>query len=130
VSVSIPERRYDLIAEILAEAVAGAPDDADGAARQVARATGRRMGGEWAGARAADVVAALDGLGYRPEADADGRVALNNCPFQALAARHTSLVCGLNHTFVTGLLEGLEATGVHARTAPRVGACCVEVTPG
>ena len=70
---------------------------------------------------------ALHGLGFEPE-PASGRVLLHNCPFHALATQHTELVCGLNHAFLTGLLAGLPATGVHAELAPHPGRCCVELT--
>lgn len=127
VSVSIPARRYELIGEILAEAVAADPADVGHAARQVARATGQRIGRETTAPRQAKALAVLDGLGYRPEADAGGPVELNNCPFRALAARHPSLVCGLNQAFVTGLLEGLAVTDVHVRPVSRSRGCCVEL---
>jgi predicted ArsR family transcriptional regulator len=52
---------------------------------------------------------------------------LHNCPFHALAARHTALVCGLNHAFLTGLLTGLHATHRQAVLEPRPGRCCVEL---
>jgi predicted ArsR family transcriptional regulator len=55
-------------------------------------------------------------------------VILRNCPFHALATRHTELVCGINHAFVTGLVGGLGASGVRSRLVPRPGACCVELT--
>jgi hypothetical protein len=38
-------------------------------------------------------------------------------------------VCGLNHAFVSGLLDGLGAAGVQARLVPRPGACCVRLSP-
>jgi hypothetical protein len=41
--------------------------------------------------------------------------------------RHTALVCGLNHAFVAGIVEGLGDARVEARLAPRPGACCVEL---
>jgi len=125
VSVTIPERRYQLIAEILAEAVAGDPTHADRAAAESAHRRGAALG---AALRDSSVVAVLDGLGFEPEPVEQALVVLHNCPFHALAARHTSLVCGLNHAFLTGLIDGLGATGIHARLAPHPGRCCVELT--
>jgi predicted ArsR family transcriptional regulator len=125
-SVTIPERRYQLIAEILADAVAEDPAHVDDAAHRHAGRRGRSMGAQLADG-GSDLVAALDRLGFEPRPDAGGRVLLHNCPFHALATRHTALVCGLNHAFVTGLVEGLGATGVQARLVPRPGACCVEL---
>jgi predicted ArsR family transcriptional regulator len=146
-AVTIPERRYDLIAEILADAVAEDPARADEAARRLAHRRGHDLGaGVRAGladpgadppAEGADtadpqpggceqVAAVLARLGFEPAADG-GQVRLHNCPFHALASRHTELICGLNQRFISGLVEGLEASGVEARLAPRPGACCVEL---
>jgi len=126
-AVTIPERRYDLIAEILAEAVAADPGHADDAAMQCAHRRGREIGGDLR-ADCPAVGNALERLGFEPDADGE-RVLLHNCPFHALASRHTELICGLNQRFITGLIEGLDATGVEARLAPRPDACCVELTP-
>jgi predicted ArsR family transcriptional regulator len=126
-TVTIPERRYELIAEILADAVANDPTHADDAAQRHARARGAALGAGLAPG-GGGVVDALAGLGFEPEARPDGRIVLHNCPFHALATRHTTLICGLNHAFITGLVKGLGATGVRTRLAPRPGACCVELT--
>jgi predicted ArsR family transcriptional regulator len=124
-AVTVPERRYELIAEILADAVADAPTNAGAAAYRHARRRGLAVGAQLAGSDV-DIVAALAGLGFEPQATGR-RILLNNCPFRALAARHTALVCGLNEAFVTGLVEGLGATDMRARLVPRPGACCVEL---
>jgi predicted ArsR family transcriptional regulator len=127
ITVTIPERRYQLIAEILAAAVADDPAHADRAAGRHARARGQALGAALA-ADGADLTTALTRLGFEPHPTAD-RILLRNCPFHALAARHTALVCGLNHAFLAGLLDGLRATDRHARLAPRPGHCCVEIGP-
>ncbi|UQU67800.1 hypothetical protein COUCH_16650 [Couchioplanes caeruleus] len=119
-TVTIPQRQYELLADVLAESLA-----AHETPGQVARERGRRFGQAMRGA--GDVLGALAGLGFEPEAAA-GAVRLHNCPFHAVAARHTELVCGLNLSFITGLLDGL-GEDARARLAPRPGACCVEVTP-
>lgn len=120
VAVTIPERRYELIADILAEAVtAGTEPD------RVAHRRGHDLGTSLRDA-AGDVVDALADLGFEPEPDPDA-VRLYNCPFHALATRHTALVCGLNHAFVTGLLDGLGTTTLDVHLVPRPGACCVEL---
>ena len=131
VAVSIPPRRYDLVGEVLAEAV-----DRSGARRTpvveevgaVARGVGRELGAAAeevtpAGdvARAAEVLARH---GYRPELQ-DEELRLCNCPFDRLAAEHTTLVCGMNLALIEGVLEGLALDGVDARLAPSPGYCCV-----
>ncbi|WP_446212883.1 helix-turn-helix transcriptional regulator [Micromonospora sp. IBSANI012] len=125
-AVTVPERRYELIAEILADAVVDDPAHADAASRRLAGQHGRSLGTGLA-EDGCDILSALGGLGFEPRPDAQRRVLLHNCPFHALATRHTALVCGLNQAFLTGLLEGLGAADVEARLAPRPGACCVEL---
>ena len=124
VVLSVPERRYQLIAEILADAVADDPSDAERGAVRQARRQGRAVG---AAQQGTDLFAALGRLGFEPSQQ-EGRVLLHNCPFHALAARHTELVCGLNHAFLGGLVQGMQATGVRARLAPHPGRCCVELS--
>lgn len=126
VAVTIPERRYELIAEILADAVASEPTDAGQAALRLARQRGLQTGARLP-EDGGDLVSALDHLGFEPRQDADGNVVLRNCPFRVLAVRQTALVCGLNHAFVAGIVEGLGETRVEARLAPRPGGCCVRL---
>jgi predicted ArsR family transcriptional regulator len=130
-ALTIPQRRYELIAEILADAVADDPAHARDAAHRVAAGRGRELGSRLrgTGADGDHLAGALAELGFEPE-DADGgAIALRNCPFHALAERQTALVCGLNQAFVAGLLEGLEVRDVRAELAPRPGYCCVELSP-
>jgi predicted ArsR family transcriptional regulator len=128
VAVTIPERRYELIAEILADAVADDPAQADRAARQHAHQRGYDLGAQ---VRAADddIVAVLATLGFEPQPE-PGRVLLRNCPFHALAVRQAALVCGINHAFLAGFLDGAGRTDVNALLRPRPGACCVELADG
>jgi predicted ArsR family transcriptional regulator len=122
VVVTVPERRYQLIAEILAAAVADDPGHADIAATDHAQRRGLALG-----SGCADLSAALTVLGYEPEPEG-GAVVLRNCPFHALAALHTALICGLNQAFLTGLLDGMGVTDRQAVLAPATGRCCVAVT--
>jgi predicted ArsR family transcriptional regulator len=124
-AVTIPPRRYELIAEILAAGIADDPTDAEAAARRRAEIHGRQLGARLA-EEGADAVAALESLGFEPHAD-KRLVLLHNCPFHALATRHTALVCGINHAFLSGVLEGL-GSEMTANLAPRPGFCCVELT--
>jgi predicted ArsR family transcriptional regulator len=126
VAVTIPERRYELIAEILADAVADDPAHAEQAAHRHALQRGRDLGAQ-VRAGDEDVVTVLAALGFEPQTE-PGRVLLRNCPFHALAARQAALVCGLNHAFLTGLLDGIGRTDVQARLEPGRSACCVELT--
>jgi predicted ArsR family transcriptional regulator len=119
-SVTVPERRYELIADILAEAVSTA-EVPDTIARRRGHDLGdqlRHLGG--------DVTEVLTGLGFEPSAT-DGTVVLHNCPFHALATRHRALVCGVNLAFLGGLIDGLGLAGLAAVLAPAPGSCCVEL---
>jgi predicted ArsR family transcriptional regulator len=127
ISVTIPERRYELIAEILADGIAAEPTNAADAAHRHAYQRGKALGGDVGASGGGDrVLGALSALGFEPIRDG-ARTLLHNCPFHALTNRHAELVCGLNHAFLRGLADGLTAD-VEVRLAPRPGACCVEFT--
>lgn len=128
-SVSLPERHYDLVGDILATAVTRADGRpiAD-VVKEVAYSEGQRVGAsapEPAAGEPLEIVSeVLSTQGYEPQ-ERDGLVVLNNCPFDSLAAKHTDLVCGLNVDYVQGLADGLGAEGVQACLEPGVGRCCV-----
>ncbi len=133
-AVSLPERRYDLAGQILAEAVDRATHEGlpvGDAVHEAATEHGRRAGAAAAappGPELARLAGALAGYGYEPRAD-PGRLVLANCPFDALAREHTRLVCGLNRAFVSGVADGLGCQGLEARLDPVPGLCCVQVRP-
>jgi predicted ArsR family transcriptional regulator len=129
-AVSLPPRRYDLVGDILATALARAGGQApqDEALHECAREEGLALGGAAATpdpslATLADV---LRGQGYEPHVRPDV-VQLSNCPFDALARKHTALVCGLNQSFVQGVADGLGSRQVTAHLEPEPGRCCVVV---
>ena len=138
VEVSIPERHYDLVGEILLDAVETAASDESptDAVRRVAADRGRQLGartrderrrGRLGPERAATVVKELLGdCGFEP-ATCDGQIVQRNCPFHRLAQRSPALVCSINHAFVDGLLDGLGASRLHAALDPDDGRCCVVV---
>jgi predicted ArsR family transcriptional regulator len=131
-AITVPERRYELIGEILADAVAGDPADARAAATRHAFDRGRAFGQAAVRSSPDELTAAeaaLAGFGFEPQRGTAAWLTLHNCPFHALADRQRELVCGLNRAFVAGVLAGLGAEGVTAQLAPRPGACCVTVGP-
>jgi len=132
-AVSLPERRYDLVGDILAAAVARAADGAslEKALSECAREEGLGVGGSAADrddpgclASLAEVLAAQ---GYEPRLE-HGAVVLANCPFDSLARKHTSLVCGLNESFVQGVADGLGCPAT-ACLEPSPERCCVTARP-
>ncbi|MGH9177920.1 MAG: helix-turn-helix transcriptional regulator [Acidimicrobiales bacterium] len=138
VEVSLPERRYDLAGRVLARAVHDAGRqriEVAEALRQAAQETGRALGREarrCLGARpgqkalTAAGCRALAEVGYEPRLEG-GEVSLANCPFHALAADYTELVCTMNRNLLEGVLDGLGHTGLTARLEPEAGMCCVKL---
>jgi predicted ArsR family transcriptional regulator len=138
-TMSVPPRQYELVGEILADAVAGNPSDARAAAEWHAADVGRKIGAvhrdqaatDVTGAATDDISAAyatLTDLGFEPRRATAGDLSLSNCPFHGLAVRHPELVCGLNEALIAGVLEGLGADGLCARLQPEPGSCCVRVS--
>jgi predicted ArsR family transcriptional regulator len=136
--VTVPPRRYDVAAELLALAVERALASGTAIAEHLAAAArehGRRLG-EAVAARLRSrpsrraVVEALESTlgdcGYEPHVVAD-EVLLRNCPFDALADRHRDLVCGMNLDMLTGLASAVPGDCVTARLEPAADACCVRL---
>jgi predicted ArsR family transcriptional regulator len=132
VSVSLPSRRYDLVGQVLADAVerslAGVPmaEALQEAARNAARVVVEAAPEAPAQEDLAAIAEVLAAYGYEPRVDAD--LVLANCPFDRLAADHRELVCGLNHAFVSAVGERLGRDHARAELDPEEGRCCVRVT--
>ncbi|MGW0424099.1 helix-turn-helix transcriptional regulator [Streptomyces sp. NPDC003015] len=141
IRVSIPDRRHEMLAGLLMEAVLteGDQESAAQAAVRTAGQHGRQLGEAQRAATRPGRLGAERGLtacermldqhGFEPVRETPTQLRLRNCPFQPLAAKATDLVCGMNHAFVTGYLQAMEITGVRAVLAPRPGECCVELCP-
>jgi predicted ArsR family transcriptional regulator len=142
ITVNIPDRRHELLADLLLDAVLTerAGENATQAAMRAAEQRGRRVGeaarhetrpGRLGAERGLTVCERLlDGYGYEPVRETPTRLRLRNCPFHPLAAKAPDLVCGMNHAFLSGCLEGLEVNGVQAVLAPEPGECCVRLGSG
>jgi predicted ArsR family transcriptional regulator len=127
--VTLPPRRYQAAAELLAEAVerSGADDLLFAAARRQGRSVAGTAGGQ------ADLIQVLAEQGYEPERR-DDSIALRNCPFHALARDFPPLVCGMNLALLEGLVEGLAEGRDRAPDVPRLApageGCCVVIDIG
>jgi predicted ArsR family transcriptional regulator len=131
VAASVPDRHYDLAAELLVSAIEAATSDGgspreallraarargQSAGESAARATGREPAGA-IGAGDAETAGGADGTGpfadfltgqgYCPVDDGGGGLVLMNCPFHRLAAGHEDVVCAMNGAFLGGASAAL-----------------------
>jgi predicted ArsR family transcriptional regulator len=125
ISVSLPERHYDLAGDVLAGAIersieTGLP--VRHTLRTVAGEAGRTRG-----AASASLPLALEENGFEPCADGDD-IVLGNCPFHRLAQKHTDIVCELNYELVRGLADGAGDVDHAVQSEPGAGRCCIRVS--
>lgn len=141
--VSLPERRYDLMGDILATAIerTAAGDDltqavSDAAhnagvitARTLRATTQLHTTPEHTESSSLESLShTLAQVGYEPET-VDDVVRLRNCPFDLLSKEHSGVVCGVNRDYVQGMLDEIGCTGVCACLEPSDGYCCVTARP-
>ena len=133
VQVILPERRYELAAQLMAEALEDKDSEPADALDSVARRFGESLGAEarrQLGRRAGlnrvldAACAVLRDHGFEP-IRTEAEIRLRNCPFDAVAKEHISLVCGMNLALAQGLVRGLGADDVNVRLDPMPGTCCV-----
>jgi predicted ArsR family transcriptional regulator len=130
--VTVPERRYDLLADTLAEAVTsgGAEAVACAIAERRGVTVGRLAPAPQLGSALAAAVKVLSKHGFEPASDPGKEVLLlRNCPFHDVARGSPALVCQMNLAFVQGVLEGLGGIGLEARLDPAPSRCCVTLQP-
>jgi predicted ArsR family transcriptional regulator len=125
IAVSLPPRRYEIAAEVLASALESAERDAAPVSEAVARAAGQA--GRRIAAGGTDLAEVLTRSGYEPKQAPDGCIHLANCPFHDLLARHTGLVCAMNLHLLRGLIGELGSCA-QARLDPAEGRCCVTIS--
>lgn len=99
-------RTYDVLAEILVQSLATAPD---------AETRATAAGQAWGRARATvavdpidDLIAVLDDFGFAPEPTRDegvpSGIRLDRCPFLELARRHPGVTCSVHRGIMQGVL--------------------------
>jgi predicted ArsR family transcriptional regulator len=137
-AVMLPDRRYQLAGQLMAQAITDAASEAPPVAealRGAARDRGHMLGdevGRRAGSRSSQaakltaVRAVLDEEGYETRPDPAGLI-LANCPFRALSRDFTTVVCGMNLAIMEGLLDRLEPRPLNALLDPAEGRCCVRL---
>jgi predicted ArsR family transcriptional regulator len=131
-AVTVPPREYELAARLLAEAV---ESDASGFSLACLKRAARRLGAEIGTAYGCTgeeeaMRAVLSEHGFEPFTDADGSMALRNCPFHQLAERHREVVCTMNLALLEGVTAGIGAQDVRPALEPEPGRCCVVVRTG
>ena len=135
----LPQRRYEIAAELFAEALSAPgdrPDNLAGAASSYGNELGqeaRRRAGPRAGQqrRFAALQSVLRDAGYMPFIGEGGsELRMLNCPFHELAQRHRQLTCGMNLALVKGMLDGASLSPSAARLDSMPGLCCVALSIG
>ena len=143
IEISVPERRYELAGRLLLDGVANqsegmsARETTNAAALAEGRQLGRRAGSERGlrrpGPERTLAVAqeVLGDSGFEPFRESAKVVALRNCPFDGLAQRSPEVVCGMNRSFIEGIVRGLGNDSVRVILEPERGQCCVKLcSPG
>jgi predicted ArsR family transcriptional regulator len=133
VDLTLPARRYELAARLLARATAESGPAGAEALERAATAWGVEIGRkarERAGKDAGDTrimraaLTALHDAGFAPRREARGDIVLGNCPFDALRSEARTLICGMNLALCRGLVAGMEAPGWKVRFEPGPERCC------
>lgn len=136
VSASVPERNYDLAAELLVTAIEQSTADGGSARDALLRAAQARG---HAAAAADDFAGLLAAEGYRPADDGAGGLVLLNCPFHRVAWGHADVVCAMNGAFLAGAaaacgmdpgrVEALDIEALRAQDAATAAQCCARIRP-
>lgn len=132
--LSVPPRRYEVLARLLADALGASGKTATQHLARFARVMGRGLGEEarrGAGPRPdrERLMRSAEGTlarnGFEPRKEGANEIRLANCPFDALSKDHRDLVCGMNYELMEAFVAGMGARGVRAVADQRPGVCCV-----
>jgi predicted ArsR family transcriptional regulator len=131
--LSVPPRRDDLVARILAAAMTAGAGSPARRARDAAHRRGVAIGVAAAG-ESLPTDAALDAvervladIGYEPQASG-ASLRLRNCPFRGVVDVAPDLICALNERLIAGVVDGLALTErCTARLDGESPDCCVTV---
>jgi predicted ArsR family transcriptional regulator len=129
--ITLPERQYELLARLLAEAAGGggqASRDSD-PAREYGRALGSRARRRIRGRRDSDrlvscVEDVLETLGFDPYRNSADEIRLRNCPFDPLSRTYTPLVCGVGQAILRGVVEGVGLASLDVDREMQPERCC------
>ena len=144
VDLTFPPRRYELAAQLLAQATAAGGPTHAAALDRAAEEWGRHLGADLRARIEAEqtdtsrlsgripdsaeisraITTALRQTGFEPRHDGN-QIILENCPFARIQMNVPTLTCGMNFALCRGILEGLQANDWTARLEPKPGRCCV-----
>jgi predicted ArsR family transcriptional regulator len=125
ITVSIPERNYELAGDLMATAIEIASRSGESARDALLRITGET--GRAIGAKAGTLEKVLKDNGYEPQLDDAGDTVMGNCPFHRLVEQHSEIVCALNVELLRGAVDGIGDTEHAILHEPDSGRCCVKV---
>jgi len=134
-SVVIPQTRYALAASMMATALSDGFSGSGGAGslQEVATTVGESLGADirgqvrTEGARREALQRRLEQLGYEPQLEKSGDLALRNCIFPELSMSHRELVCGMNAAFLRGLLVGARLRSLRVEGGTVKPGCCARI---
>jgi predicted ArsR family transcriptional regulator len=144
ISVSLPERHYEVPAEVFAEGLERLATDfgsekVAAAVNEPARRRGLEDGAvvrKAAGPQAprsrkrSELVKKLADDGFEPTIDASSqRLTLGNCPYRQMSDAHRDLTCSMNLAWAEGVVQGAGGTGYAPRLDFEPGRCCVVFQP-
>jgi predicted ArsR family transcriptional regulator len=138
VQISVPARNYELLARMLAAALARrrAPSDLEALhstavefGRQLGESAKTRVGRRRSGKAPREALKVeLADQGFEPFVDG-GAIRLRNCLFHEMARENKDLVCNMNLAFMQGLTKGLDVSTIIPGRYDREGLCCVAFQP-
>ena len=134
-AVTLPARDYEFAGHIMADAISEATRTGAPITEAISKAASVRGAALAANAdhpSEADgavelVVRILSKRGYEPHRT-DHAIVMANCPFHALAAEHTELVCRMNHSMLAAFVDAIAPGLLEASLEPAAKRCCVTLT--
>lgn len=134
--LSLPDRRYELLARLLAESASltGSQHSRAESARELGVSLGSRARSRLRGPRPAVrllkcVEDVAEELGFDPYRDVAGDVRLRNCPFDPLSRSYTPVVCGITQELLTGVVDGLGTDALTVTREMHPERCCGVIHP-
>ncbi|WP_248759849.1 metalloregulator ArsR/SmtB family transcription factor [Pseudarthrobacter sp. SSS035] len=127
VGASVPDRNYDLAAELLVAAIEHSTATGGAVGNSLLAASYSK--GQALAAGAASLADFMAGEGYEPRPDGAGGFVLVNCPFHRLSDGHPEVVCAMNGSFLQGAAAACGEPEERIAPNSEPGQCCARITP-